>query len=158
MVAGNLEDPEVGAYVAAVSKLGACWYTSLLELYDPSPEAGRPRQFPGVPPTAEGVAVRFRGTYDDPVEAGSTYGFLRATLLDEAAEPEDRLAGLDKLEQWIARCEQGQAFERLYANPELAEDPRYRAELERQIESLVPDPEEREALHSFYAFRYSRDK
>lgn len=94
----------------------------------------------------------------NPLEAGSIYGFVQTSLLEEGKEPEEQLVGLQKLERWIARCEQGQTFERLYSNPELAEDPHYRAELERQIEALVPDPEEREALHSLYAFRYSSEK
>lgn len=165
LVAGNLEDPRVGAYVAAVSYLEGSWYVSLLQLYDTSqatrsiPDESRaviPRQFPGVPPTPEGVAVRFRREYDDPLEAGATYGFLQTSLLEEGKEPDEQLVGLQKLERWIANCEQGQIFERLYSNPELAEDPHYRAELERQIQALVPDPEEREALHSLYASRYSQ--
>lgn len=163
MVAGSLEEPRVGAYVVAVSTLREEWYTSLLELYDPAAYEppgdsgagwGEPRQFAGVPPVPEGIKVRFQGTYRGPLEAGADYGFLRAALLEEALEPDERLTGLEKVEGWITKREQEAVFERLYSNPELAGDPEYRAELERQIRAIVPDPEEREALHSFYAFRY----
>lgn len=169
MIAGSLNNPQSGTYVVAVSYLEGSWYTSLLELYDPEtlpaqPAADtesssevtrmRPRQFPGVPPVPEGIAVRLQSVHDNPVEAGADYGFIRSSLLQEGVEPHERLTGLQRLEHWIKKREQKVPLERLYSNPELAGDPEYRAELERQIQAIVPDPEEREALHSFYAFRY----
>lgn len=117
-----------------------------------------PRQFPGVPPVPEGVVVLFQRAQEDPVMAGEDYGFIKTSLLQEAVDPEDRLTGLQRLEHWIADYKRRTLFERLYSNPELTRDPEYRAELESQIEEVVPDAEEREMLHSLYAFKHGIDR
>lgn len=167
------ENPEKDEHPENLEKCET-WYTTLLRLHEPEEvtdgnggvgevtpsrtHSRAPRQFPGVPPVQEGVVVLFQRAYEDPVMAGEDYGFIKTSMLQEAVDPEDRLTGLKRLEHWIADCERRTLFERLYSNPELAKDPEYRAELEGQIEEAVPDAEEREMLHSLYAFKHGIDR
>lgn len=149
MLAGG--SPSEPAAAAVLSELDGLWHVSFLRFYEPGGDEAPPAA-PDVPPTPEGVAVVYRKTFEDPLEAAMDYGqFFHALLEEGSGEP---LFGLEQIRKKIEDARVDSLFERLYSDPELREHPDYRQDLMREIEELIPDEGAREGYHSLYRFRH----
>ena len=147
MISGS--GPGAAGYSVAASELEGTYYVSLLEFYDPATHSAPKAQY-DVPPTPEGVVVRYREAHDDPVSAGEDFGSFKTLLLQEGliqnGEPER--VGLNQLIRVVENHRKRVMFDRLHSHPELEDDPDYREELESLIASEIPDEHKREALDS----------